>query len=114
VKFRLEVEQSRQGSPDDQPAKTMPDERDVLQRSGGEELVDVVFDFIGQPVPHFDYISVSHLFVGSGAEVGDLRVVERDSILDQAHVHRIPLEAMDEHDEMQGSVSDNLLLLENT
>lgn len=86
VELVLQVQQPRQGSSDDHSPQTMPNKGDMMQRIRWEELVDMIPDLNGQSIAHFYDIGVRHVFVGAGAQEGDLGIHEGKVILDELHV----------------------------
>ena len=91
----------------------MPNKWNVLERSWWEKLIDMIFNLISQSISHLDDIPISQFFIWCWAKVCNLWVVQGDSILYQAHIHWISLEAVNKNDKMQGCIGDNLLLFED-
>ena len=96
VELVLQLQQSRQGCPDDDSSQTVPDEGQPLESIGGKKLDHVVFDLGGQPVPHLDDVGVGEVLVGGGAEEGRLGVKRRYAVLYYLHVERVPLKAVNQ------------------
>lgn len=72
-----------------------------MQRIRWEELVDMIPDLNGQAIAHFYDIGVRHVFVGAGAQEGDLGIHEGKVVLDELHVQRVALETVNKDRQVQ-------------
>ena len=105
--FELALE-VREGRADDQASQGVPDERHFREALNRAELLDVLLDLVGQSLSHLKDISFGEVFVGLARQEYGFGVCQTQVILEQAHIARITLETMTQHEEVNTTIHREL------
>lgn len=98
----------REGGSNDQAAKRVPDEADAAEARQGAELLDVLLDLVCQPLAHVEDVSLGEVLVDARGEEDSLGVAQREVVLEDAHIARVPLEAVAQHEQMNSTIVHRL------
>mmetsp|Transcript_51148 Transcript_51148/g.155536 ORF Transcript_51148/g.155536 Transcript_51148/m.155536 type:complete len:238 (-) Transcript_51148:378-1091(-) len=94
----------RQRRPDDEPADGVRDEGQPAEGGARAPVADVVHHLLRQSDAHLGEVTFRVVLIGGRAQEDGVRVQQRNVVFHEAHVERIPLEAVHEDEEMHSSV----------